>query len=810
MSEFDNIKKDILESAKKMGQSRTSGYDTTATVTRIEGSTAWVHIPGGVIETPAQLTISAKAGDAVQVRVADGSAWITGNATAPPTDDRTAVAATVVAQTAQQAADTVSAKVAVIEKAYITEATVETLLADYASIDYLEANYATITELHTGYAQINLANIDTANISKASIKDLFTEVGLIASATIVDGKITGYLDAVNVNAANITAGTLVADRIAIRGSNSSLVYALNNYGQITSTQVNTLDGYVLTPRTINADKIVAGTITATEIAASTITANKLNVSTLSSVAADIGTVTAGVLKSTDYSYSSGTYTTAGMIIDLTNKVIRMPNTAILSDGSLYTKSGEIGGFAMDSTSIHTKNVAVTSNAEDSLALSSSTFTRTIGGTSRSNLKFAIGDSFGLTKAGQIFAGATMILDTATSSSGRTSLAGIEIQYGGTAVGGLVGSVIPSSTPYKELRLYTPNQLHIYAGEGIFAESAITGSLTGHASLDLPLTGGTLTGNVTIGQTTDTYVRTMAVRNSLGNVSLAVGGDGLHGIWSDTKGGWLLYANSSASSTDNNLYIPRTIWCSAGRIFANMTSGEAQVNASNGTHTIYLYCNSNGTSGIYAFKADGTGYSVISTANGATTSTFNGHATSDLPLTGGTLTGALTVTGTLTGYDYSGASHVMVGSAADASHRVGYLYHQNPTTVRVYGQAGGSGYTTYTTLTGTSSSDIRLKKNVADTEIANALSVINQIEMRSFDWLPGWRDYDHQPIGMIADQIEKLDNRLVIGGGYDPDGEPNYKVIDDHYLACYLTKGVQELCDRIEMLEREIKALKGVA
>ena len=68
-------------------QARTSAYDTPATVRRIEGGTAWVHIPGGVDETPVRLTISCKPGDNVQVRVGGGSAWLVGNATAPPTDD---------------------------------------------------------------------------------------------------------------------------------------------------------------------------------------------------------------------------------------------------------------------------------------------------------------------------------------------------------------------------------------------------------------------------------------------------------------------------------------------------------------------------------------------------------------------------------------------------------------------------------------------------------------------------------------------------------------------------------------------------
>lgn len=94
--------KDFMEAMKNASTEKTKAYDTTATVTRIEGSTAWVHIPGGVDETPVKLTIAAKEGDAVQVRVSGGRAWLQGNATAPPTDDTTAYIAYSAANTAQQ------------------------------------------------------------------------------------------------------------------------------------------------------------------------------------------------------------------------------------------------------------------------------------------------------------------------------------------------------------------------------------------------------------------------------------------------------------------------------------------------------------------------------------------------------------------------------------------------------------------------------------------------------------------------------------------------------------------------------------
>lgn len=87
---MDKLIRSLLASIKQANKKKTSAYDTTAQVRRIEGNTAWVHIPGGVDETPVKLTINAEPGDTVQLRVGGGTAWITGNATAPPTDDKVA------------------------------------------------------------------------------------------------------------------------------------------------------------------------------------------------------------------------------------------------------------------------------------------------------------------------------------------------------------------------------------------------------------------------------------------------------------------------------------------------------------------------------------------------------------------------------------------------------------------------------------------------------------------------------------------------------------------------------------------------
>ena len=101
-STFDRLVKDLIGAMKVAGSPKTSPLDTTAEVIRVEDGIAWVHLPGGVDETPVSLTVAVSPGDTVQVRINSGKAWITGNATAPPTDDKKAIEAGKVAQGAQE------------------------------------------------------------------------------------------------------------------------------------------------------------------------------------------------------------------------------------------------------------------------------------------------------------------------------------------------------------------------------------------------------------------------------------------------------------------------------------------------------------------------------------------------------------------------------------------------------------------------------------------------------------------------------------------------------------------------------------
>ena len=93
MSAIDTLASELKKLITESENRKPTGYYTTATVVRIEDDIAWVHIPGGVDETPIKKTIDSKAGDEIRVRVEGGSAWIAGNDTSPPTDDTMAIVA---------------------------------------------------------------------------------------------------------------------------------------------------------------------------------------------------------------------------------------------------------------------------------------------------------------------------------------------------------------------------------------------------------------------------------------------------------------------------------------------------------------------------------------------------------------------------------------------------------------------------------------------------------------------------------------------------------------------------------------------
>lgn len=205
-------------------------------------------------------------------------------------------------------ADQLAATNATIQKLYAetaklsdletVNATIKQLDADTVKTESLSAEVAKLGYVTADTLDAQYARIDKANISTGWIDSAMIGAGVVGTVQIADGSITDA-KIVELTANKITAGTLSVERLEIRGSANSVVYALNNItGALQAQNVDTLNGEILTPRSITADRIVAGAITANEIAANTIiannimsnaiTADKLNINDLSAISAKIG------------------------------------------------------------------------------------------------------------------------------------------------------------------------------------------------------------------------------------------------------------------------------------------------------------------------------------------------------------------------------------------------------------------------------------------------------------------------------------------------------------------------------------------
>ncbi len=117
--------------------------------------------------------------------------------------------------------------------------------------------------------------------------------------------------------------------------------------------------------------------------------------------------------------------------------------------------------------------------------------------------------------------------------------------------------------------------------------------------------------------------------------------------------------------------------------------------------------------------------------------------------------------------------------------------------RVSGQWGATGNNySVKTIWSASTSDIRLKENIKPTDVVG-LKAVNKMLVRQFDWK---RDGRHQDIGFVADELEKIDPNLALGGGYDEDGNMDEKQVNTYQVVAYLVKAVQELSAQVHELK----------
>lgn len=177
-------------------------------------------------------------------------------------------------------------------------------------------------------------------------------------------------------------------------------------------------------------------------------------------------------------------------------------------------------------------------------------------------------------------------------------------------------------------------------------------------------------------------------------------------------------------------------------------------------------------------------------------------------------GNATVNGTLMFYDLENQAKTSgkvkrqpVASVSADGSRVAYLNANKNSNrqfaVAIRGQYGSTNSYTTWWFTADNQSDVRLKENFAKCSI-NALDAVLKMPVCSFDWKESGI---HQPLGLVADEIEKIDTLLVSGGGYNEDGSINAKQIDRLLLTEYAIKAIQELSAKVDEQEKRIKELE---
>lgn len=693
---------------------KTGGYDVQATVRRVEDGVAWVHIPDGVDETPARLTINAKEGDVVQVRIVNGRAFLVGNASAPPTDNTEAIKALSQADVATQAA--------AIARLKAEEATTDAARA-HAAADAAQESADDAAQA-AGNAQTSATTANTA--ANNALQGLST--------------VESVVDVVNWFNEHKTASTdTTVDPSKTYYSYDAQTGALTKLDPDGTEDPSALGWYEMSDAV--ADYVATHVATTADGLSVLSAANGWRVL----ISSGGGNYSAGIYM-IDPNGNIAQQTTINGVEFNTGRAVKIGDqTAYIN----FDGNGNINVIGANMTIGGQNNQNGVLTVKDALNYTIGTW---------DNTGFQANTIDGYFKVDRIYGKVTLnttkekpfIIENA--SYGRAEYNCERISMYNVNSPDDPSVYISGSDGRGYIGIYSNTS----ADNGIFLRGSYSTSTDGDYPVII-LRGSTIGSN-------SLYSRNPRIEfQNAGNSQVL----GL--IFTDYDTVQSPASLTLAGNQGGEYFIAPNIEATSHIYAVHSDSSEVRVKVKNSLHEGNLTVNNSGLFCLYSvtnrhilIQDDANGVVKVRCPNGM---------------------------------------YCPVGTTDTDGSRVGAFQTPSATTLRVYAQKGtaGASYGGYITFTGTSSSDIRLKDNIKPVEV-KALPLINSIEMKSFDWIEGQRSFKHQPIGMIADQIERLDSRLVMGGGYDSDGTPNYKVIDDHYLICYLTKAVQELSAEIERMK----------
>lgn len=132
---------------------------------------------------------------------------------------------------------------------------------------------------------------------------------------------------------------------------------------------------------------------------------------------------------------------------------------------------------------------------------------------------------------------------------------------------------------------------------------------------------------------------------------------------------------------------------------------------------------------------------------------------------------------------NGEYKVPVGSSSSDAYYVNTL-RSGTNSLTIYGSCGNSNGTQTTKSIAYSTSDARLKENIKDSQVCNALEQILKIRHRDFDWING----EHVDLGYIAQELEEINELMVL----KPNDDSEFYGVNTFYLMGVITKAIQEL------------------
>lgn len=279
-------------------------------------------------------------------------------------------------------------------------------------------------------------------------------------------------------------------------------------------------------------------------------------------------------------------------------------------------------------------------------------------------------------------------------------------------------------------------------------------------------------------------------SSLGySCGFSVNGGTDHTLWAGNEN---FYVNMDGSMHCSNADITGSITASGDNSSISTINGNTRVTLNNGRLVISNGDPSNAKTYRALIGLDNEGNNAWVCMYGT-----DGYV-SDPPV----MLSSSGVKGWITNSESSNYRPAICTSTAKENSYVSIICTNGTNQVLIRGLYNTDSYKDYTIKVTTS--DARLKNNIASTKVTNALQQLLKINHREFNWKSSG---EYTDIGFIAQELETINPRLVM----KPVSKDGYYEIDTFYMTSLITKSIQEMYAELKeenyKLKNELNSLK---